>query len=194
MNAISSARPTLSFLFAALLVGAPAVAFAQDAKGEEEPAQVPDGLEEPGLQEKTKRTEKVEQVDPDPALNAKVEGRYKELRELLNKFQEEIGHKSGELTAKDAKDWDKLAAAADKLVQTFIGDYDVYVEKHRPLLESFQASTNAGKPVEAGQTAKEIIKLRTGFLGQLEKLAKGADKVNADWTKLEERIKKNAGK
>lgn len=164
------------------------------ALAEEEPAQVQEGLEEPGLQEKARKAEKVEPADPDPALNTKVEARRREIQDLLNKFQEEVGNKSGDLIAKDAKDWDKIIKAADGLVQGFLADNEKYLESHRALLDTFQAAHGAGKAEEASKAGKEVVKLRMGLLAKLDKLSKSADKVKGEWAKLQERIQKNAGK
>lgn len=178
---------TLTALFGGLAFAAPAFA-------EEDPAQVQDGLEEPGLQEKRPRTEKVEPADPDTALAGKVDLRRKETQDLLNKFQEDVGHKADGLTTADAKAWDKIVAQADKLVQGFLGDQEKFLETHRALLDQFQAATNANKADEAAKLGKQIVKLRADLLVKLDKLTKSAEKVRAEWVKLEERIKKNAEK
>ena len=185
------ARPMFSLKLALALgaLVAPVAALADD-----EPAQVQEGLEENGLQEKTPRTAKAEPADPDPTQAGKVETRRKETRDLLNKFQEEVGHKSDDLTPADAKAWDKIVAEADKLVSGFQADDEKFLEAHRALLEQYQAAFNSGKADESAKVGKAVAKLRTDLLAKLDKLTKQADKVKGDWAKLEARIQKNAGK
>lgn len=184
-------RPMFSVKLALALgaLVAPVAALADD-----EPAQLQEGLEENGLQEKTPRTAKAEPADPDPTQAGKVETRRKETRDLLNKFQEEVGHKTDDLTAADAKAWDKIVAEADKLVAGFQADDEKFLEAHRGLLEQYQAAFNSGKADESAKVAKAVAKLRTDLLAKLDKLTKQADKVKGDWAKLEARIQKNAGK
>lgn len=192
MNAPVARRrsPWTLLTLAAALVAAPLVAHAQSG----EPEQVQDGLEENNLQEKKVRTAKAEPADPDPTQAGKVETRRKEIRELLNKFQEEVGHKADDLTPKDAKDWDKVVAKAESLVSGFSNDDEKFLEAHREALGRYQTAFDLGKADETSKIAKEVAKIRADYLGKLDKVAKAADKVKAEWAKLEERIKKNAEK
>ena len=179
---------------AAFLAVAPGSASAQSGSGDDEAAVPEQGLEEPGLQEKVKKTEKAPPADPDSVAGAKLEARRREIQDLLNKFQEAVGHKADGLTTADAKEWDKITNAADKLVQGFIADNEKFLEAQRGLLDIFQAATDNNKTADAEKTGKEIAKLRAGFLGKLDKLAKEADRVKGSWDKLEARIQKNAEK
>lgn len=192
MNTRSRLNPKLFPLTIAALFGLLPVA--GQAFAGDEPASVQDELEEPGLQEKQVRTERAEPADPDTALAGKVDLRRRETQALLNKFQEEVGHKSDGLTPADAKAWDKIVAQADKLVQGFLADNEKFLETHRGLLDNFQAATNAGKNEDANKIGKEITKLRADLLVKLDKLTKASENVAAEWHKLEARIQKNAEK
>jgi hypothetical protein len=161
---------------------------------DEEPAQIEDGLEENGLQERGPKADKSAPADPDPTLDGKVETRRKEIRELLNAFQEQVGNKKDDLTPADAKAWDKIVTEAGKLVQQFMDLDEKYIETRGPVLDRYRAAFGNGQDAEAAKVAKEVAKVRGDMLAKLEKLQKQADKVKGDWAKLEARIQKNADK
>jgi len=186
-------RSVRSFLPVLLFALAP-VGVTPALAADEEPAQIEEGLEENGLQERGRKAEKAAPADPDPTQDGKVEARRKEIRELLNAFQEQVGNRSDALTPADAKAWDKIVTEAGKLVQQFMDLDEKYIETRGPVLDKYRAALGNGQEAEASKVAKEVAKVRADMLAKLEKLQKAADKVKGEWAKLDARIQKNADK
>lgn len=133
-----------------------------------------------GQLEERKATKKIEEVDPDAKLLAKVKEKQEQMEALMNKL--------GEAGAKFAK----IEKGANKLSGRFVKAQDAYLEKHSNALDAYQQAHAQGDEKAKKTLSKKIVKLRKTYLKKMKKIRKSSGKLEKQADKLQAKI--DAGK
>lgn len=167
-------RRTLHTLSLSALLLAAGPALAQDPEGADLEAEAA-LLGESGLLEKAPEPEKVT-ADPDDKMRAKVEAARGRVEQKINTIQSKIAQ------------WPDLSDGLNELNMGMLKGIEGYVQQHRDALDKYRSAVAEGNTAAEKKHAKEVEKLRSAYLKQLEKLDTKADKLVEKAAKLEARF------
>jgi hypothetical protein len=167
---------------AAMALWAPLPAAAQDdGKGSTEDQLLEkDPAQNQGLEE-AKPAEKVDARDPDPKLAEQVETRRHEFEKRLNGMQNLEPH------------FKKLEGQPEKLVADFLKAQDDFLTKQSGLLSQLHDAAANNDDKGKKKAGDDLIKARKTFMGELDKIGKRADKLQAERDKLMAKYQKEQG-
>ncbi|MEZ4433324.1 MAG: hypothetical protein R3F65_13025 [bacterium] len=158
----------------ALLVAGPAAAQDPEVDALEAEAAL---LGETGLLEKAPTEEPVT-ADPDEKMLARVNAKRSAVEQKINTIQQKVSK------------FPDLDEGLNELNMGMLKGIEGYVEQHRAAVQAYREAFGKGDVAAQKKHAKEVEKLRKGFVDQLEKLEKKADKLVEQATKLEEKLAK----
>jgi uncharacterized phage infection (PIP) family protein YhgE len=156
----------------ALLVTAPAIAQEPEPDPLEAEAAL---LGETGLLEKAPTDEPVT-ADPDEKMLERVSAARTRVEQKINTIQQAVSK------------FPDLDEGLGQLNMGMLKGIEGYVEQHRTALQQYRDAFGKGDSAAQARHAKEIDKLRKGFIAQLDKLDKSADKLVEQASKLEAKL------
>ena len=124
-----------------------------------------------------KKKKKKSLADPDPKARDALDERRSAFEKRVNKMQ-----------GRAAKYADSEEAMG-KVMAAMLKSFDAFFPKQRKLLEEYRAAVSDNRKEPQKKLAKQIAKMRKGFMKRLEKLEKSAEKVEALIAELAEKVK-----
>jgi hypothetical protein len=161
------------------LTVAPLVATAQDPTTEDSLLEN-DPAANHGLEE-ARPAEKVDTSDPDPKLRQAIDTRRGEFEKRLNALQSAQPR------------FTKTDGPIEKLVSDFINVQDAFLTKQADLKSKYVEANASADEKGKKKLADDLAKARKAFQGELDKLGKRADKLQAERDKLMKAYLKEQG-